>query len=168
MQKAIVSEGFSEEDLKTESFSIYPNTNWVNGKEIQDGYIAYHYLKLEFSMERLSKLTSVIDAGANAGAGINSINFELTPESQNKYKAEALKLASEDAQTKADAVAEGFGKKTGKLVSVQVSQFNYYPWRIYSASGISEDFAVAKESVINLQPSEEEVSASVSATFKLQ
>jgi uncharacterized protein len=169
LQNSLVAEGFTEEDLKTESFSIQPNINWINGKQVQDGYIAYHYLKLEFSTEDLDKLTAVIDAGVNSGAGISYINFELTQESQNSYKAQALELAAKDAQTKADAVASGFGKTAGRLVSVQVSDFNYTPWRLYSTSSSgAEDASAIKAETMNIQPSEEEISASVSATFKLQ
>lgn len=167
---ALTAQGFKEEDLKTESFNIYPNTYWDNGKEKQNGYKASHYLKIELSVDELDKLTSVIDAGANSGAGISYINFELTQESQNSYKAQALQLAAEDAQIKADSVAKGFGKEAGKLVSVQVSEFGYYPWNIYTskAGGVSEDAALARESTMNITPSEQEISASVSATFRLQ
>ena len=168
LQNSLSSQGFAEEDLKTESFSIQPNINWINGKQVQDGYIAYHYLKLEFSADDLDKLSPVIDAGVNAGAGISYINFELTQEAQNDYKAQALELAAQDAQIKADAVASGFGKEAGKLVSVSVSEFGYYPWNVYSASGSSEDSSVVKEATMSITPSEEEISASVSATFKLQ
>jgi hypothetical protein len=168
LKNSLVAQGFTEEDLKTESFSIQPNINWINGKQVQDGYIAYHYLKLEFSTEDLEKLTAVIDAGANAGAGISYINFELTEESQNIYKAQALEMAAKDAQTKADAVASGFGKTAGKLVSVQVSEFGYYPWNVYSSSGSAEDSSAIKTATMSISPSEEEISASVSATFKLQ
>lgn len=167
---ALVAQGFKESDLKTESFNIYPNTYWNGEKEKQDGYKASHSLKLELSTEQLDKLTYAIDAGANAGAGISYINFELTQKSQNKYKAQALQLAAQDAQIKADSVAKGFNKKTGKLVSVQVSEFGYYPWNIYTsrAGGVAEDAALAKESTMSIQPSEQEISASISATFKLQ
>jgi len=170
LSDAIVAQGFEESDLTTENFNIYPNTYWDGSKERQDGYIASHSLKLELSIEQLDKLTYVIDAGANSGAGISYINFELTQKSQNEYKAQALQLAAEDAQIKADSVAEGFGKQAGKLVSVQVSDFGYYPWNIYTsrAAGVSEDAALAKESTMNIQPSEQEISASVSATFRLQ
>jgi len=168
LQNSLSLQGFAEEDLKTESFSIQPNINWINGKQVQDGYIAYHYLKLEFSADDLDKLSPVIDAGVNAGAGISYINFELTQEAQNDYKAQALELAAQDAQIKADAVASGFGKEAGKLVSVSVSEFGYYPWNVYSASGSSEDSSVVKEATMSITPSEEEISASVSATFKLQ
>lgn len=170
LKNALVLLDFTEEDLKTESFNVYPNTYWENGKQKQDGYLASHSLKIEISTEQVDKLTSIIDAGVNAGAGISYINFELTPESQNAYKAQALELAAKDAQTKADAVASGFGKRTGKLVSVQVSEFGYYPWNVYSSRGgsIMEDAEVAKQAATSISPSEEEISASISATFRLQ
>jgi uncharacterized protein len=168
LQNLITTTGFSKDDLKTQSYNIYPNTYWDGSRQITDGYVASHSLKLEFSTEKLDKLSSVIDAGANSGAGVSSINFELTTEAQNNYKAEALKLASQDAQVKADAVAQGFGKKAGKLVSVQISQFGYYPWNVYSASGMSSDVAGAKEVAMNIAPSSQDISGSVSATFSIQ
>jgi hypothetical protein len=167
LKNAITAQGFEEDDLTTQSYNIYPNTYWENGKERQDGYKAYHSLKIEFSTDLLDKLSGVLDAGVNSGAGVSSINFELTQEAQNDYKAQALELASKDAQTKADAVASGFGKTAGKLVSVQVSDFGYYPWNLYASSGRAEDSALAKESVANIQPSEQEITGRVSATFKL-
>lgn len=168
LENSLVALGF-EDELKTESFNIYPNTYWDGTKQKQDGYIAYHSLRLEISMEELDKLTSAVDAGVNSGAGISYINFELTPQSQNEYKAQALKLASEDAKVKADAVAAGFGKRAGRLVSVQVSDFYYSPWNVYSSRGVgAQEADLAKEAAVNIQPSEEEISASVSATFKLQ
>jgi uncharacterized protein YggE len=163
---------FNESDIKTESFNVYPNTYWENGKEKTDGYKASHYLKVELSSDESDKLSSVIDAGVLAGAGISYINFELSQKAQNVYKAEALKLASEDATIKASSVASGFNKEVGKLVSVQVTNFGYYPWNVYTAMDSvgrgSVDVASAKEVATNINPSEQDITASVTATFKLR
>lgn len=167
LKSAIIAQGFLEDDLKTQSYNIYPNVYWNNGKEVQNGYKASHYLKIEFSTEKIDSLSGVLDAGVNSGAGVSSINFELTQESQNEYKAQALELASQDAQIKADAIAKGFGKETGKLVSVQVSDFGYTPWNLYASAGRAEDAALAKESVANIQPSQQEIVGRVSATFRI-
>jgi hypothetical protein len=170
--EALVSEGFEESDIKTQSYTVYPNTYWENGKEKTDGYKATHYLKLELSSDETDKLSSTIDAGVDAGAGISYINFELSQEAQNRYKAEALELASEDATIKADSVASGFNKEVGRLVSVQVTNFGYYPWNVYTARSeggmASGDSALAKEAAMNINPSEQEITASVTATFKLR
>ncbi len=166
--------GFERSELQTQSFNIYPNYEWKNNKQTQNGYKATHSLKFELSSEKFDKISDVIDAGANSGAGISYINFELTQELQNQYKAEALELASKDAQIKADAVASGFGKRAGRLVSVQVSEFGYYPWNLYTSRADEgeggytiEDAVVAKQAVAEISPSEQEITARVSATFKI-
>lgn len=170
----MISAGFEEDDVKTESFNIYENTYWDGDyrKQITDGYKATRYLKMELFSEDSDKLSEVIDAGVDAGAGISYINFELSQESQNKYKAEALKLASEDATIKADAIASGFNKKAGRLVSVQISNFGYYPWNVYSAkseSGMTyEDSVAVQAAATSIQPSDQDITASVTATFKLR
>jgi hypothetical protein len=161
-------EGFDRSELKTQSFNIYPNTYWEDGKTKDDGFIATHTLKLELSSDEFDKVSEVIDAGVNSGAGISYINFELSQELQSQYKAQALELASKDARIKADAVASGFNKKVGRLTSVQVSDFGYYPWNIYTSKASSEDVAIAREAVANIQPGEQDISARVSATYKLR
>lgn len=170
---AIVAEGFKESDLKTQSYNVYPNTYWdSSGKQKTDGYKATHYLKLELSSNQTDKLSPVINAGVDAGAGISYINFELSQTAQNTYKAQALKLASEDATIKAESVASGFGKSVGRLLSVQVTNFGYYPWNVYTASSeggtASSDVALAKEAAMNINPSEQDVTATVTATFRIR
>ena len=168
----LIALGFDKDEIQTQSLSVYPNYEYHNGKQTQNGYVVYHSVKLEISVNDSEKLSDVIDAGIDSGAGINYINFELTQKSQNEYKAQALELASQDAKIKADAVATGFGKKTGKLISVSVSDFGYYPWNVYSAKSegamTDEDVASARETAINISPSEQEISASVSATFRIK
>ncbi len=170
-------EGFDRSELKTQYFNVYPNSYWDSNlrKQVEDGYKATHSLKLELSTEEFDKVEEVVNAGVNSGAGIGYINFELSQELQSQYKAQALELASKDAKVKAEAVVSGFDKKLGRLVSVQVSDFGYYPWNIYTTKasgdgGISyaEDAAYAQEAVANIVPSEQDISARVSATYKIR
>lgn len=165
---SLVLLGFDEKEIFTENFNIYPNYEWKNNQRIENGYKATHSLKIEISSEESNRLGDIIDAGVNSGANINYINFELSQDLQNEYKAQAIELAAKDARVKAEAVASGFGKSVGKLVSVQVSDFNYYPWRAYSGGEIMEDQAVIKEAVADIQPSERDVNARIYATYKLR
>lgn len=160
--------GFERKDIQTQNFNVYPWTEWENGKSVDKGFKATNSMVVKFSANETGKIGEVLDAGINAGAGISYINFELSPDLENKYKAEAMKAAAEDAKTKAQAIADGFGKKVGRLVSTSVNEFNYNPWNIYTASGTSGDVAMAKESVANIQPSDKQVTASITATFKLR
>ncbi|HIG94515.1 MAG: hypothetical protein QT05_C0049G0025 [archaeon GW2011_AR13] len=167
----LLKQGFERKNIVTENYNIYPNYEWdKDGKQIDKGFKATHSIRVEIDSEDSDKLGSIIDAGANAGAGISYINFELSQKLQNQYKAEAMKLAAEDARIKAEAVAEGFNKEVGDLISTSVNDFGYYPWNVYSTRGmgVAEDYALAKVEATNIQPGEKEVTASVSATFELK
>ena len=106
----ILALGFEEKNIITENFNVYPNNEWINGKMIPKGYVATHSIKIEMSTSETQKIGQVIDAGVNAGAGISYINFELSPEKQSEAKAEAIKLAAQDAKLQAEALAEGMDK----------------------------------------------------------
>lgn len=177
----IIALGFSEEDIKTENFNIYPEYDYnypiydyADEKQKITGYRATHSLKVQFSTEEKDKIGSVIDAGASAGAGINYINFELSPSLEQQYKTAAIKTASEDAKVKAEAIASGFNKKIGRLVSVSLDSFNYYPTRLYdsSSSASGSDGMIqaesAKSAVAGITPSEQDISAYVTAVYKLR
>jgi uncharacterized protein YggE len=164
----LVALSFSSSDLQTQSFNIYPEYDYSNGQKFLD-YMASNSLKIEIPVAQKDKTGSVVDAGTNAGAGISYINFELTPQLQQSAKTAAIKNASDDANLKAKAIADGFNKRLGRLVSVSLDQFNYYPRVLYASSdssGVSGG-AEAKTAAANINPSSQEVSASVTAVYKL-
>ncbi len=166
LHDALLAQGFNDSDIGTQSFNVYPNTYYDNGKTVDEGFIASHILKVELSANDTTRLSSIVDDGINVGAGISSIDFELSQSLQNKYKAQAIELASQDAETKAEALAAGFGKSVGSLVSVSVDNYNYAPWVVYSAgSGVAAPEVM--KTVANIQPTEQDVTASVTATYKL-
>ena len=114
----------------------------------------------------------IVDAGIDAGALVSSINFELSDEKQNDYKAEALSEASADARKKAESTASGLNKKIGKLVSVQSEEF-YYPGPIpiYAKAEGGGDAAAATEArqaAVNLRPQDIAVTASVRVEYRLR
>jgi uncharacterized protein YggE len=165
----LVAQGFERDEIQTMNFNVYPLYDWVNGQQISKGFQATHSLKVELSTSDSGKIGQVIDAGVNAGAGISYINFELSQEKENNYKSQALKSATEDAKIKAQSIASGLGKNLGRLVSVSDNSFNYYPWPVYSsAEGTTMDASAAKAATTNISPGEQEISASVTAVFKIK
>lgn len=159
--------GLDRKDIVTESYSVNQDYDWTEEGRVDKGYVANHRVSIKLGINDTALMSLVLDEATEAGATVNYLNFELTQESQNKYKAEAMKLAAEDARIKAESVAEGFDKKVGKLVSVNVNDFGYYPWRMYDSAEMM-DAAGAKTAVANIQPGEEEISATVSAVYKLR
>ena len=163
---ALVKKGFERKDIQTQSFNIYPNQVWNGHTYVDKGYTANHQIKVELSTAQTDRIGDVIDAGVDAGASINYINFELSMAKQNEYKVQALKEATEDARNKAEAIATGAGKKLGKLVSISSNEFYYEPWRLYdSVAGASAESA--KAATTNIQPGTQDVTASVSVVYKI-
>ncbi len=155
----------SKNELKTQNFNIYPEYDYEDGERKEKGYRATHSLKIEISSNKTDLIGDLINAGTEAGAGINYINFELSPSLEQEAKSQAIQLASQDAKIKAESLAKGFDKNLGKLIRVSLNEFNYQPWRLYAES----DGAIAKkaESLTQITPSEKEVSAYVSAEYKI-
>ena len=168
MKSEILSLGFDEDEIQTESYSVYPEYDWQSGTQKLKDYIAVHSVKIKISVDKKDKIDEVISAGIDAGAGIGYINYELTDENQNKYKIDAIKLATEDARKKAEALAIGSGSKLGSLVSVSTSDFGYVSWLAYSAEAGSVTKADAVQIETRITPSKQEISSQVTAVFKIK
>ncbi len=158
--------GIDKKDIKTLNFNIYPEYDWQEGKNELKGYIARQDIIIE--TKDFNLVADIVDASVSAGALVSYINFELSQEKQNEYKAQALEEASKDATKKAEATARGLGKNIGKLLSVEGEEFNYGPIIYYRADSAEGSIAEAKQAAINLVPRDLEVSASVKVEYKLR
>jgi uncharacterized protein len=168
---ALIKQGFERSEIQTTSFNVYPDYDYSSmGTPTLKGYKATHSITVQMSSSDSAKIGDVVDAGVSAGAGISYINFELSQEKQNEYKAQALKSAAEDARLKASSIAEGLGKKLGGLVSTSESSFNYYPWNVYESAGgaPTRDASSVKAATMNIVPGQQDVTANVRATFKIR
>lgn len=168
----LMMQGIDRDKIQTTGFNVYPDYDYPSTNPVLKGYKATHSMTVQLSASDSGKIGNVIDAGVGAGAGISYINFELSQSKQNEFKAQALKSATEDAKIKATAIADGLGKKLGRLVSVTDTSFNYSPWPIYRSAdgGISPAMAgaEAKSATMNIVPGEQDVSASVTAVYKIR
>lgn len=155
--------GVEEKDIETENYNIYQNCEWTEKGQKCSGFIASNSLKI--NIKNFSITGKAVDAVVDNGALVSYINFELSTAKSNEYKALVLKMASEDAKIKADAVAAGQGRKVGKLVSISASEYNYYPYPLYRAEGaVSLKEAVAT----SIQPKNLDISATVSARYEIK
>ncbi len=167
----LVKIGLERKEIITENFNVYPDYSWENGRQVSKGYKATHSIKVELSSTKMDKVGSVIDAGVDGGATINYINFELSKDKENAYKAQALKEATQDARLKADSMASGLGKSVGEVKSVSAMDFGYSPWPIYNNRGgmLMAETADAKAAVAtNIQPGSQDVNAQVSVVFEIK
>lgn len=170
LETALIKLGLEKKDIITENYNIYQDYDWINGRQREKGFKAVQTIKIELKSDQIDLVGDVVDAGVDAGAAISYINFELSQESQNKYKAEAMKLAAQDARIKAESVAEGFNKEIKDLVSTSTSDFGYTPWNVYSNAGgtMAAESSIAKEAVPSIQPGDREITARISAIFEMK
>ncbi|MFH0711830.1 MAG: SIMPL domain-containing protein [archaeon] len=163
---ALVKEGFAREDIVTENFNVYEDFDWTSGQRISKGFKATHSIKVELSTD--GEIGDVIDAGIDSGAMLSYINFELSRELENRYKAEALKLAAQDARIKAEAIAGGLGAKLGDVVSTSSSDFDYYPWLAYDSASVGGESVRGAKVETEIQVGERTIQGRVSVTYELK
>lgn len=102
--------GVREEDIKTESYYIIPEYDYVDGRKIFRGYRVNNNLSI--IIRDIEETGKIIDASVEAGANVvNNISFEAAD--PDKYSREALNLAIQDAIGKA--------KEIGKTLNVEVN-----------------------------------------------
>jgi uncharacterized protein YggE len=163
----LVKIGLKAGDIATENFNIYEDIRWENNRQKSYGYKASHYMKVSLASENSGKTGEVIDAVVDGGAMLSYINFELSKDKENEYKAQALKDASADARIKAESMASGLGKEVVDIKSISDSTFNYSPWRVYGAEGMMASASDAKVATTNIQPGEKDVNARVTVVFTI-
>lgn len=159
---ALLKAGVNRSDIETSSFSVYPEYDWIQDQgQVLKGYAASNSMKITIAdFENAGK---IVDAVVNNGGLISYINYELSTQKMNEYKAQALADASKDAKTKAESIAAGLGRSLGEVVSVSASDYNYYPYPIYRA----EAGADLKQVSTNLPSAKLDVTATVSVTYKI-
>jgi len=116
--------GIREQDIQTNNYSIYPNYQWENDKNILTGYRVVNTVRIK--VKNLSDAGRILDAAAAKGANlIEGIQFEV--EDAGKLYEEALRLAVKNAEDKARTMTGCFG--INKLVPVSIIEKHqeYYP-----------------------------------------
>jgi uncharacterized protein YggE len=162
---SLLKVGVDRNSIETSGFSVGPEYDWTQDKgQVLKGYLATNSMTV--TLTDFNNAGKVVDAGVNAGALVNYINYDLSVSKQNEYKALVLADASKDAKTKAESIASGLSKSLGDLVSVSSSDYNYMPYPIYRAeAGVAS--SDAKQVATNLPAANLDVTATVSVVYQI-
>ena len=103
-----------KEDIKTTSYSVFPDYNWTTGRQVLEGYKVSQNIEVKIrNFDKISEALNLIgELNLNQVGGLIFAIDE--PE---KYRQEARMLALEQAKQKAEALAKAADVKLGKLVS---------------------------------------------------
>ena len=145
VMQALALVGITKDQIETTYYNIHKIKEWDHErkKQVDKGYRVTNTMKVTFN--DLNKVGDVIDAVVKAGVNrVNDISFKLSNKKQAEVKAEALRLAAQNAKIKAESLALGAGVTLGKVRTVQEEAFDYYPVRTYGkemvmAAGMDEE-----------------------------
>lgn len=157
---ALKSAGVSEKDIKTGNYSITPEYDYVEGKQILRGYRVVNSFTV--TIRDIEKVGAIIDLAVKNGANmVNSISFTLSD--PTTYYNRALNLAIQDAIGKAQSIERSLDIRVDKIpVKIQEESLGYGP---------VEETAVMKTAMAAetpIEPGQIEISATVVADFNYQ
>ena len=154
--------GINKDNITSVNFRVSLKYIYVGGKSKFDGYVAVHTIRVKYG--NIDNAGKVVDIALNAGATrVDRIAFRLSEDKQMKLKENLLKLAGENARSKANAIAEGLGVRVVKVIDVRESYHEYYPdYLAYSGNSFG---AVKSSTDTSISPQDIQFSATVRVTF---
>ena len=162
---ALSKAGLPSDAIRTTAFSLQPDMEYTNGRSRVRGYIARN--QVEVRVDDLKKLGAVLDAAGTSGAtNIAGLRFDI--KERAAIEREALKQATEEAMSRAKAMASGAGKDLGAVVRID-DQYQSTPTPMYSmkaAGGAGGGVMAMPESPVN--PGELEIRAIVMLTVVIR
>jgi uncharacterized protein YggE len=116
VQNAVKQAGIPADAVRTLSFNLREDVDWVNGKRTPRGYVVAN--AIEVRVDKLEDLGRLLDAAVTAGAtNVSSIRFDL--KDRTGAEREAVRLAVTDARARADAAADGAAARVSKILRIE-------------------------------------------------
>jgi uncharacterized protein YggE len=118
VQNALKATGLAADAIRTTAYSLTPDMEYVNGASRIRGYVVRN--QVEVRIDDLDKVPAVIDA-ANApkASGLSIIGPRFDLKNRNAAEHEALRLAVENAMSRAQAIAAGARRTLGPIVRIE-------------------------------------------------
>lgn len=105
-----------KEAIRTTSFTLQQEFDYVNGKQVPRGFVARH--AIEVRIDEIARVGEIIDAAVTSGAtSVSQIRFDLKDRAGTER--EALRLAVADARARAEAAAAGAGRSIERVLKIQ-------------------------------------------------
>ena len=130
--RALKQLGLSDDQIETLSYNIEQQYTWENNTNVFKGYLVSCSLKI--TVKDADKAGRVIDVSVDAGAYVDSINFELSKEKEAALKKQLLTQAVNDAKDKANSAMVALGQHLGRAKSVSMNA-EYQPIEYYRHDG---------------------------------
>ncbi len=159
VQNAVQGLGISQDQMRTSEYSIYPQYDYIDGKQQFRGYRVDHLLNI--TVRDTSKVGSVVDTAVTNGANtIRNIFFSLS--NPSKFYQESLKEAVQDALSKAVTIASSLNVQ---LIKTPISINEKHETRP-SATPFEPFQSVKVATTTPIEPGKLEVRSTIQAVFQ--
>lgn len=151
----------TDEDISTNSYTVRPSYDYVEGKQIFRAYIVDHTLAI--TAKDITKVGEIVDTLVASGASsIEHIRFDIL-DSDATYNL-ALQKAITNAQSKANAITTMLGVKQGKPISI-IEQSGSTGIIAKEMNQVAQDTSMMLGATA-IEQSEIEVTAMIAVTFQ--
>lgn len=124
VQAALAGAGIPKDAIRTLSYGLNLESDWVDGKQIPRGYLAQN--TIEVRLDEIGRVGEVIDLAIGAGANsVHGVRFDV--KNRDELEREALSRAAADARRRADAAASGVGSAIGRVIRIEEPSQRGYP-----------------------------------------
>jgi uncharacterized protein YggE len=151
--QAVRAQGIADKDIQTSSVSLSPNYA-NNGIGKITGYTASVTIDVKTSIKASGQLVNAaVKAGANQVSGPS-----LSTEDTESFYKQALKVALDQAKSRAQALAAAAGVALGAPTAISID----------SSGPVTFAAADAKTSAVTIEPGQQDITASVTVTYAIR
>jgi len=167
VQSALKAAGVAAEAIRTTSYSLMPEMDWVAGRSTLRGYVVRN--QIEVRVDDLDRLPAILDA-ANVpkAAGLSIIGPRFDLKNQQAVENEARRLAVEIAMERAQALATGARRAVGSIVRIEDHDLGGMPKPMPMARMTMTATAAPLDTSTPISPGEIEVRATVTLTVEIR
>ena len=116
VQQKLVAAGIPKDAIRTLSYDLQLESDWVNGRQVPRGYVARNLI--EVRLDDISRVGEVIDLAVTSGANsVQGVRFDV--KNRESLEREALKRATADARQRAEAAAAGAGRTIDRVIRIE-------------------------------------------------
>lgn len=162
VRKQLTDAHVPDEAIRTLSYDLQQEFDFVQGKQIPRDFVARHVL--EVRLDDVAQLGDVMGRAAESGAAtISGIQFDV--KARDELERTALRKAVEDARARADAAAAGAGTMVAGVIRVEEERQSEGPRPMAFAREMPAQAAVVATPVA---AGEIEIRANVTLTSSLK
>lgn len=168
--------GIEERDIKTTDYNVYPQYDWMEGaqsngfptpgRQVLRGYQVSQTISVKV---RDTEEAGTILSGVGSRGASNVSGLSFTIDDEDELKREARGMAIEDAQEKAEELADQLGVRLVRIVSFYENEGGYSPVAMYARGGVAMDMAVAESAPAPQLPvGENKIVSNVNVTYEIR